>query len=163
MANSIEIRLPFLDYRLIELASSLPAHWKIRGLNEKSILKRAYREQLPGSICKRSKQPYRAPISEAFCADRKETYVDEMLSEKRLRQTGLFHEGRVRHLTAKLRRGCGESLSENQSMAFVGILSTQLLHHHFVENFTGRDVLPAQLDKVVRNESDVLPVTRLAQ
>ena len=62
MANSVEGRYPFLDYRVIEFCSGLPADYKLNGLEEKFLLKRLMKNKIPESIIKRPKQPYRAPI-----------------------------------------------------------------------------------------------------
>jgi asparagine synthase (glutamine-hydrolysing) len=66
MANSIEGRFPFLDYRVVEFCAKLPPKYKIRGLNEKYLLKKCMKEYLPERIVKRSKQPYLAPDSKSF-------------------------------------------------------------------------------------------------
>lgn len=58
-----------LDHRLIEFANSLPPQWKIRGLTEKHILRRAVADLLPESILQRTKQPYRAPDCSSFFND----------------------------------------------------------------------------------------------
>ena len=68
MANSVEGRYPFLDYRVIEFCSMLPDEFKLKGLNEKFLLKSLLKGQIPESIIKRPKQPYRAPISSVFLA-----------------------------------------------------------------------------------------------
>jgi len=85
MAHSIEMRHPFLDYRVIDFAFRLPAKWKMRGLNEKYLLKQAFKGLIPESISSRPKQPYRAPIRELFLPDAPADYVDDLLSEERLR------------------------------------------------------------------------------
>ena len=56
MANSVEGRYPFLDYRVMEFAMGLPSEYKIKGLNEKYILKKMMAGKIPESIVKRSKQ-----------------------------------------------------------------------------------------------------------
>src|SRR5262249_42496386 len=61
MAHAVEGRFPFLDHRLVEFAARIPTSMKLRGLDEKHILKRASRGLVPDSILARSKQPYRAP------------------------------------------------------------------------------------------------------
>jgi asparagine synthase (glutamine-hydrolysing) len=149
MANSLEIRLPFLDYRLVEFASSLPARWKIQGLDEKHILKRTFRKLLPENIYRRPKQPYRAPVREVFFGPVEETYVEDLLSETALKRSGYFHPSRVAHLVAKFRGENSSVSSETQNMALVGILSTQLLHRLFVEDFSGLQRAPCRLDKVI--------------
>ncbi|HEU4603393.1 MAG TPA: asparagine synthase (glutamine-hydrolyzing) [Steroidobacteraceae bacterium] len=131
MANSIEGRFPFLDHRVIEFASRLPPSLKINGLNEKYLLKRAMQDLLPASIAKRTKQPYRAPDSQSFFSDGKSCdYVDDLLSEDRLRSAGYFDPLAVRKLVAKCRAGRAIGFSDN--MAFVGILSTMLVDEMFV-------------------------------
>jgi asparagine synthase (glutamine-hydrolysing) len=45
MANSLEVRAPFLDYRIIEFAASLPSQWKIKGNSKKIILKKSFASQ----------------------------------------------------------------------------------------------------------------------
>lgn len=61
MANSVENRSPFLDYKVAEFCTQIPHHLKIRALNEKFILKKAMRNFLPPSIIQRTKQPLTAP------------------------------------------------------------------------------------------------------
>jgi len=63
MANSVENRSPFLDYKLIEFITQIPNHLKIRGLNEKYILKNAFKDFLPLEIIQRKKQPLSASAS----------------------------------------------------------------------------------------------------
>ncbi len=135
MANSIEGRYPFLDHRVIEFAAKLPPRFKLNGLTEKYILKKAARGTIPPELIDRPKQPYRAPISRSFFGDERLEYVTEMLSVDKIRNYGYFDASRVSSLKKKCEKGGGQLLSERENMAVVGILSTQLLHHHFIENF----------------------------
>ena len=131
MAASIEGRYPFLDHRLIEFVGGLPARWKIRGLREKQILRQAVDGWLPADISRRSKQPYRAPDSESFFVDGKPLdYVEDALQPSRIRDFGYFEPQMVTKLTEKCRAGKAIGFSDN--MAFVSILSTQVLHQQFV-------------------------------
>ncbi|MDA8137819.1 MAG: asparagine synthase (glutamine-hydrolyzing), partial [Desulfobacteraceae bacterium] len=75
MANSIEGRYPFLDYRVVEMAARLPAKLRLNGLTEKYLLKRMARGQVPASVIDRPKQPYRAPISRCFMGANPPAYV----------------------------------------------------------------------------------------
>ena len=122
MANSVEGRFPFLDHRLVEFAARIPTGMKLRGLDEKHILKRAARNLVPASIAGRSKQPYRAPDSESF---RDAPYVAEAMAAP----TGLFNPQAVQKLASKAAAGAMAGFRENA--AFVGILSTQLWHREF--------------------------------
>lgn len=150
MANSLELRHPFLDYRLIEFAFRLPPHWKLRGLREKYILKHAFSGVVPESIRMRPKQPYRAPIGEVFLRDGGKGYVAELLSGSALKRSGYFDELKVGHLVDKYRRGESSVANEWQNMALMGILTTQLLHLQFVEQFPLSGTIAGKPDKVVR-------------
>lgn len=138
MAHSVEGRFPFLDHRVIEFASRIPPRLKIRGLNEKHVLKRAMRGMLPKSIYARAKRPYRAPIHRSFFGHNSPAYVQELLSPEAIRTAGYFHPPAVARL-AKKAQGA-HSLSERENMALAGVLSTQLLHRQFVEDFPGRPI-----------------------
>jgi asparagine synthase (glutamine-hydrolysing) len=133
MAHSIEGRFPFLDHRVIDFASRLHPELKIRGLNEKFILKRAVRDLLPDSVATRTKQPYRAPDSQSFLAgaDTPE-YVRELLSAKHISSRGYFEASAVTKLVEKC--SAGRSIGFADNMALVGILSTMLLDEQFVRN-----------------------------
>src|SRR5690606_24292007 len=90
-ANSIEGRVPYLDHRVIEFGNRLPANYKIRGLTEKYLLRRALADLLPADIVKRTKQPYRAPDSQSFFIDGQALdYVTDLLSAERIRKSGYF-------------------------------------------------------------------------
>jgi asparagine synthase (glutamine-hydrolysing) len=131
MANSVEGRFPFLDHRLIEFAGRLPPYLKMKALNEKYLLKQALGRYLPGDIIKRYKQPYRSPDIAAFFSGQSSDYVADLLSEDALRRSGYFSYERVARLVRKIRMG--RAIGAKDNMALVGILSTQLWHHLFVE------------------------------
>jgi asparagine synthase (glutamine-hydrolysing) len=135
MGNSVEGRYPFLDHRVVEFAFRVPPRFRLNGLKEKFILKQAAQNVIPRELIERPKQPYRAPISRCFWGDTPLEYVTELLSETAIRQAGYFDPERVARLVAKCRQQKGDLLSERENMALVGILSTQLVDHHFIKNF----------------------------
>ncbi len=131
MANSIEGRFPYLDHRVIEFGNRLPPHWKIRGLTEKYLLRRALAGLLPPEILQRTKQPYRAPDQQSFFFDgRPLDYVADLMGGERIRAAGYFDAAAVGRLFDKCRHGRAMGFADNQ--AFVGILSTMLLDHAFL-------------------------------
>ncbi|RFP80173.1 asparagine synthase (glutamine-hydrolyzing) [Hydrogenophaga borbori] len=131
MAASIEGRYPFLDPRVIAFAAALPPRLKMRGLREKLLLRQAFARELPPAIGQRTKQPYRSPDSASFFEDGQPLpWVRELLSEGSLREAGLFDAPAVARLSAKCAAGRAIGFADN--MAFVGVLSTQLLHRQFV-------------------------------
>lgn len=69
MAASIELRVPFLDYRMVELAASYPASTKINAGNGKAILKSIMKDKLPESIVYRKKMGFPVPIKDWFSND----------------------------------------------------------------------------------------------
>lgn len=134
MAHSVEGRFPFLDHRVVEFCNQLPPQVKLRGLTEKHLLKQLGRKYLPDDIWTRPKRPYRAPIHASFFPQGQPLeWVEEMLSEPRIRQAGYFDAGAVANLVKKLTHS--GTLGETDDMALMGILSTQLVHDQFIEHF----------------------------
>jgi len=140
MAHSVEGRFPFLDYRVVEFAATIPPRLKMKVLNEKYILKRAAGQLIPASVRKRPKQPYRAPDARSFFDPQtgvaRHAYVDELLSQARIQKDGLFSPPAVQKLVAKARKG--QVIGAKDNMALVGILSTQLLMDQFVRSGSAR-------------------------
>ncbi|MBZ9849976.1 asparagine synthase (glutamine-hydrolyzing) [Mesorhizobium sp. CA14] len=133
MAHSIEGRFPFLDDNVVTLANALPDAYKLRGLDEKHVLKRVAAPILPPQVVARKKQPYRAPNALSFFADGAPAYIGDALSETAVRAAGIFDPQSVTRLVGKCRARTGEGdMSNSDNMALVGVLSTQLLHQQFV-------------------------------
>ncbi len=133
MAHSVEGRYPFLDHRVVEFACTIPPNLRMKALNEKNILKKAMQDLLPPSIVRRRKQPYMAPDILSFFGDSTPDYIDFYLSDSKLAESGLFKASAVKKLIAKCRKKSRQGFKEN--MAFVGILSSQILYNHFVADF----------------------------
>lgn len=135
MAHGVEGRYPFLDHRVVDFAFRLPPRLRLNGLTEKYLVKQAARRYVPPALIARAKQPYRAPISRCFTGPEAPAYVERMLSETAIEKAGVFHAGKVGRLYEKCRRQQGRLSSERENMALVGIISTQLLYHQFVDAF----------------------------
>ena len=147
MANSVEIRLPYLDPNIVEFMAKVPAKWKILGLNEKHVLKKAFSDILPESITSRSKHPYRAPIAESLLSGRSNEYINEMLSENSIKKAGLFDGGKVGRLVGKIKNN--GSATEIESMGLVGVLSCQMIYDRFIENFSREEIPFRSVDLIV--------------
>ena len=146
MAHSVEGRFPFLDHRVIEFCNYLPPEQKLFGLSEKRLLKKLASEWLPDEIWQRSKRPYRAPIHRSFIHDRTPDYVEELLSPKKINETGIFDAQRVEGMVNKV--NASHRLSETDDMALAGILSTQLVYDMFITNL--RSVPPLSENEDVK-------------
>jgi len=131
MAHSLEGRYPFLDHRIIDFCMRLPSNLKMNGLNEKFLLKKMMNGKLPQQIVQRTKQPYRAPSSKCFFSEKSPDYIENSISESNIREAGYFDFNKVNFLINKLKYGT--QVSEIDHMAFIGILSTQLLNTLFVK------------------------------
>jgi len=136
MAHSVEGRFPFLDHRVVEFASRLPVSLKMKVLNEKYLLKRSAAGLIPPSVAKRQKQPYRAPEACSFLQPAAREYMDELLSPEQIRRDGVFDGPAVAMLLDKFRKGAAIGIKDN--MGLVGVVSTQLLLHQFINHFEGR-------------------------
>ncbi len=123
MANSVEVRFPFLDDELVEYCMSLNDKYKIRALNEKFILKRIADKYLPSELVNRKKFPYRSPVDiNTMCKDQ---YVRYLLSKDTIKRFGLFEPLRVSSLLKKTtEKGI---LSERETMLLMGILTFHML------------------------------------
>jgi len=147
MANSLEIRVPYLDHRIIEFMGRVPSKWKIKGLNEKYILKKTFKQILPNEIVNRPKNPYRAPIKQSILNNDMSEYFQEMLSEDILKSFGLFDVPKVSSLLHKFQTR--NDLGESENMALIGILSSQIIYDRFIQNFPKKIISPSYLDIIV--------------
>jgi asparagine synthase (glutamine-hydrolysing) len=129
MAHSVEGRYPFLDHRVIEFCSRLPWNHKIRGLNEKYLMKKLMDGRLPDQVVHRPKQAYRAPVASSLTSAKAPEYLREAISPGMINKFGIFNPASVEKLLGKMQ--VGKTVTENENMAVAGILSTQILMDMF--------------------------------
>ncbi len=129
MAHSVEGRYPFLDHQFVEFASRLPRRVKLAGMKDKFILRRAMSGRLPAEICHRPKIAYQAPEIRPFIRPdgMRSTLVDRYLCREAVETTGLFSFERVDRLVRKAEMSGLTRMGTRDNMAFVQILSTQIL------------------------------------
>jgi asparagine synthase (glutamine-hydrolysing) len=128
MANGIESRVPYLDHELVEYVARLPVSLKLHWFNTKYILREASRGLIPEELVKRHKFPFQAPIWSWFFSNGSPGFVEEVLSENSIRQTGIFDPDGVieaRKRLAASKPGTYERLTL-EYLVF-GILGIQIL------------------------------------
>ncbi len=104
MATSIELRVPFLDHRLVEYAASLPSEWKIRSGETKYVLKRALQGMLPEKIVNRRKMGFPTPLELMF-RGQLYGYARDLLLSSRAVERGYFERTQVERLLTEHRSG----------------------------------------------------------
>ncbi|MBI2281032.1 MAG: asparagine synthase (glutamine-hydrolyzing) [Bacteroidetes bacterium] len=102
MANSLEIRTPFLDYRIVDFAFSLPVQFKIDGQLKKKILQDAFRKELPEEIYNRPKHGFEVPLLSWFKNELKSTIENDLLSDQFILEQGIFNVKTIQQLKKQL-------------------------------------------------------------
>ncbi|HMH26026.1 MAG TPA: asparagine synthase C-terminal domain-containing protein, partial [Gemmatimonadaceae bacterium] len=152
MAHGVEARYPFLDHKLFEFAAALPTGSRLRGLHGKQVLRRWASHILPRQIDSGRKPFYRAPDAQSFFLPTSPAWVGDHLTAEALRRVGIFSPVAVAGLIRRCSAGLGRALGENQAM--VGVMSTQLWHHRFIESALFIAPLPAGGASVVLGDPE---------
>ncbi len=98
MAHGLEVRSPWLDHRIVEWALKLPAELKLKDLtSSKHILKRYMARKFPVHMANRPKQGFSIPVHQ-WTRNQLVNLIEEYLSEKSLRESGIFHAKNVRKM-----------------------------------------------------------------
>ncbi len=104
MANSLEVRNPYLDYRLVEYSFNLPLEFKIRNGTAKYFMKKLLKRYLPDELVDRRKWGFPAPIGDWLSRDLS-YLVDKWLDPQRIRQQGIFNDKQVAFYVNAFRSG----------------------------------------------------------
>ena len=108
MAVSLETRVPLIDYRLVELALSIPAARKVKGSKGKMPLRNILYDAMPKSFVDRPKQGFSVPVGQWLRNDLRD-WAEDLLSEKKLEEYGVFNSKLIRqtwdeHLSGRKNR-----------------------------------------------------------
>ena len=104
MASSLEVRVPYLDHNLVEYAVNVPLEYKIKGKEQKHLMKKALQKYLPDDLVYRKKWGFPAPIGN-WLQTELSFMIDKYLSETELKKHGLFNAEFVKKMVAKFRGG----------------------------------------------------------
>jgi asparagine synthase (glutamine-hydrolysing) len=102
MANSLEVRVPFLDHDLVNWVFTLPEQYKIDRNGRKKILRDAFSDLLPPELYHRNKQGFEVPLLRWFRKELKGMITDDLLSDAFIRDQGIFHPEEVTKLRNSL-------------------------------------------------------------
>jgi asparagine synthase (glutamine-hydrolysing) len=100
MRNSLEVRVPLLDHRVVELAFKMKGALKLNKGKTKYILKQVFKDLLPSSLYNRPKAGFEVPISRWLKTDLK-FLIDQYLAEEKIRKQGIFDFQIIKDLIQK--------------------------------------------------------------
>lgn len=102
MSQSLEVRIPFLDHKLVDFAFSLPTNYKIDTKQRKKILKDAFKDYLPEELYNRNKQGFEVPLLTWFNTDLKSMITDDLLNDTFIKEQGVFDPNAISNLKEQL-------------------------------------------------------------
>lgn len=102
MANSLEVRTPFLDYEVVNFAFSLPSSYKINKTVQKKIVKDAFKDLLPVEIFTRGKQGFEVPLLKWFRTELKVMITDDLLNDDFVHSQNLFNVEEIKKMKQQL-------------------------------------------------------------
>jgi asparagine synthase (glutamine-hydrolysing) len=102
MANGLEVRVPFLDYEVVNFLFSLPDHYKINGSIRKRLLQDGFRDILPKQLYNRPKKGFEVPLLKWLRTEMKSLITDDLLSEDFIVSQGVFDYSEINRLKQQL-------------------------------------------------------------
>lgn len=126
MANSVELRVPFLDHKVLEFAASLPIEYKLKGLTTKYILKQALAGRVPDEVIKRKKAGFPVPLQSWLSGDLKDFSKDVLLDSRTLAR-GYFRKNAIERLLQQAQR------ERVYGKEIFSLIVLELWHREFVD------------------------------
>jgi asparagine synthase (glutamine-hydrolysing) len=127
MASNLEVRVPFLNRDLLEMAARMPPGLKLHGLKRKYILKRALETVLPPAVVWRKKAGFGAPIR-SWLRGALRPMMDDLLSEETVERRGLFRPAEIQRIIAANLSG-----REDYNLQIFQLLTLELWHRAFID------------------------------
>jgi asparagine synthase (glutamine-hydrolysing) len=121
MANSLELRVPFLDHKVLEFAASLPENYKINGFTTKYVAKRALAGLLPREILRRRKVGFPVPY-ESWLRKELRPWISDVLLDRETLARGYFQKVCIERLISENARAGGFAKE------LLSLVSLELLH-----------------------------------
>ncbi len=126
MANSVELRVPFLDHKVLEFAANLPRHQKLRGTTMKYLAKKALRKHVPAEILKRRKAGFPVPY-DSWLRTNLRSEVKDILLDPTTTGRGYFQKRTIEALIQKQQSGAG------YAKEIFALVVLELWHRIFVD------------------------------
>lgn len=130
MANSVELRVPFLDHKFLEFAASLPESFKVRRFTTKYLAKKALRNKVPIEILRRKKVGFPVPY-ESWMRNELKDWVSDILLDSQAMVRGYFNKETIEDLIARDRE------HGSYPKEILSLVSLELWHRSFVDG-TGK-------------------------
>lgn len=130
MANSLEVRNPYLDYRLMEFAFNLPVEYKLRNGTAKYLMKKLLQRYLPDELVYRRKWGFPAPVGNWLSRDLS-YLIDKWLDPKRIRQQSIFNEKLIAFYVNAFRSG-----KKFHDKRIWSLIFFQMWYHKYLEKIS---------------------------
>ena len=130
MANSVELRVPLLDHKLLEFAATLPSNFKVNGFSMKYIAKRCLRKQIPVEILERKKAGFPVPYENWLRTDLRDS-VSNILLDRETTDRGYFNKSAVEKLIRD------NSESGGYAKEIFSLVVLELWHREFLRSGDG--------------------------
>lgn len=127
MAANLEVRVPFLNREMLQLAARMPTSLKLKGLKRKYILKKAAEKLLPREVVWRKKAGFGAPIR-SWLRGPLQPMIDDLLSEETVKRRGLFRPEEVKTIIETNLSG-----REDYNLQVFQLLNLELWHRQFID------------------------------
>jgi asparagine synthase (glutamine-hydrolysing) len=141
MANSLEVRAPFTDYRLLEFAMQVPQRLKVRNTTTKWITRQAMRDILPREVLTKKKMGFNPPLPQWINGELKPV-IAELLSPAAIERRGLFRPEAVQ----KLLRDHTENRRDN-ALKIWALLMIEVWQRMYFDKQSAESVLESAIGK----------------
>jgi asparagine synthase (glutamine-hydrolysing) len=126
MANSVELRVPLLDHKVLEFAASLPSHYKLKGFTTKRILKEALSKRVPQAILERKKAGFPVPYGSWLLNELKDITLS-ILTDRKTIERGYFEKSAIDKLIQCNRK------EGSYSKEIFSLVTLELWHRTFLD------------------------------
>jgi len=139
MAHGVEARVPFMDHHLVEIIAQIPPNLKLKGMDEKYILKKTMGDYLPKHPNQFKKRAFYAPIREWFFTSEKIVMLKNYLSDSAIEKAGIFNVRQVNNMIDRITALPNpKTIDDHYTLmrlewGLMLVLSIQILHWLYVE------------------------------